>query len=124
MLLCGFWCGRAVSSRADCHEKNRTKTRDRIFERLERRDMLTAAPRLLGDVNTQPAGSVGLRGFPSEYVSVGEDVSFPLTTVAFGEELWKSDGTTDGTSRVKDISPGPMGTGLWQLTEHDSLLFF
>ena len=104
--------------------KKRMKTRHHRFERLEHRNMLAAAPRPLGDVNTQPAGSVGLRGRPSEYLDVGDEVFFSAYDSAFGEELWKSDGTTDGTSRVKDISPGPAGTNLWQLTEHGGFLFF
>jgi ELWxxDGT repeat protein len=34
-------------------------------------------------------------------------IFFQATTAKYGEELWKSDGTTRGTKLVKDIVPGP-----------------
>ena len=105
--------------------KSKLSTRRvRTLEMLEPRHMLAATPRLLGDVNAQPAGSVEPNGGSSSYVQVGDHIFFSAYDSAFGEELWKTDGTTDGTIRVKDISPGPAGTSLQQLTEHDGLLFF
>jgi ELWxxDGT repeat protein len=41
-----------------------------------------------------------------------------------GCELWKSDGTTAGTSMVKDIRPGTSGSYPYQLTVVGSTLFF
>ncbi|WP_460907478.1 hypothetical protein, partial [Spirosoma areae] len=37
---------------------------------------------------------------------------FPIYTSATGSELWRSDGTSGGTYLVKDINPGPGGSGL------------
>src|SRR5262249_4246891 len=39
-------------------------------------------------------------------------------------ELWKTDGTADGTVMVKDILPGDHSSGLHSLTNIDDTLFF
>jgi ELWxxDGT repeat protein len=41
-----------------------------------------------------------------------------------GEELWRSDGTLDGTVLVKDIAPGPASSWPRELTNVDGTLFF
>src|SRR5688500_2615490 len=41
---------------------------------------------------------------------------------AGGRELWKSDGTADGTVRVKDIRPGTAGSDPQQLANIGGLL--
>ncbi len=41
-----------------------------------------------------------------------------------GDELWISDGTAAGTRLVKDIRPGPAGSNLRRIGEHNGLLFF
>jgi ELWxxDGT repeat protein len=41
-----------------------------------------------------------------------------------GSELWKSDGTTEGTALVKDIRLGTNGSSLLQLTAVGNMLFF
>lgn len=46
------------------------------------------------------------------------------TTNADGAELWRSDGTADGTARVKDIRPGAASSGPSLLTAVGNLLFF
>ena len=38
---------------------------------------------------------------------VGDELYFDAFNASLGFELWKSDGTTDGTQLVKDIFPGP-----------------
>src|SRR5262245_19447609 len=42
----------------------------------------------------------------------------------FGDELWKTDGTPAGTVLVKDIVPGPQGSGPVSLTDVQGTLFF
>ena len=42
----------------------------------------------------------------------------------FGDESWKTDGTTGGTVLVKDIVPGPQGSGPQSLTDVSGTLFF
>lgn len=41
-----------------------------------------------------------------------------------GRELWRSDGTADGTRRVKDIRPGSAGSNPYALTAVGGRLYF
>lgn len=40
----------------------------------------------------------------------GDTLFYTAITESSGSELWKTDGTTAGTTRVKDINPGPGGS--------------
>ena len=64
-----------------------------------------------------PAGTRLLRGFlpplpdnpfapPDPLVSAGDRVFFGANDGTSGRELWESDGTSEGTRRVKDLAPG------------------
>lgn len=44
---------------------------------------------------------------PSSLVSDGSVAYVAITTAEYGKELWKTDGTANGTKIVKDILPGP-----------------
>src|SRR5215211_2340275 len=44
---------------------------------------------------------------PDSVLRTKKWIYFQASTVKYGEELWKSDGTTSGTKIVKDIVPGP-----------------
>lgn len=44
------------------------------------------------------------------FVAAGNKVFFKIHTTDHGNELWATDGTTQGTSMVKDITPGPTGS--------------
>src|ERR671920_892253 len=48
---------------------------------------------------------------PDSVLRTKKSIYFQATTVKYGEELWKSDGTTSGTKIVKDIVPGPGDSG-------------
>jgi ELWxxDGT repeat protein len=37
---------------------------------------------------------------------------FAATSATFGDELWITDGTREGTKLVKDIATGPGGSGM------------
>ncbi|MFK7736960.1 MAG: hypothetical protein AB8B50_13070, partial [Pirellulaceae bacterium] len=79
--------------------KLRTRAqRKRYFERLEDRRLLAAD--LLVDIDTSDSAIT-----PDEGVVVSDIAYFPYTDEA-GTELWRSDGTTAGTFRLADISPG------------------
>jgi ELWxxDGT repeat protein len=44
---------------------------------------------------------------PDSVLLTKKSIYFQATTVKYGDELWKSDGTERGTKLVKDIVPGP-----------------
>src|SRR5689334_6394770 len=76
---------------------------------------------LILDVNwlTLGAGSA-----PTSPVSAAGTTFFVANDGSSGAELWKTDGTSAGTLRVKDINPGPGGSAPALLTRHGSLLYF
>jgi ELWxxDGT repeat protein len=64
-----------------------------------------AAPaHLLKDVNTSLTLDSGSR--PEFLCRLGSITLFRAQTLDLGTELWRTDGTTPGTSLVKDINPG------------------
>src|SRR5262245_11617858 len=75
-----------------------------LVETLEDRCLLSAALAL--DINTEQAGGAD----PENLVNVNGTLFFTASTPRFGTELWKSDGTPEGTSMVKDINPGSAST--------------
>ncbi|NOK06672.1 MULTISPECIES: ELWxxDGT repeat protein [Myxococcus] len=77
------------------------------------RDLRTRAPE---PPTWGPPGSQ-----PAEFVKVGDTLFFTATEASSGLELWKSDGTPEGTQLVRDINPGPASsyiTGLTVVGEH------
>lgn len=69
------------------------------LERLEGRDLLTATPTMVANIN--PTGGSNA----SEFVDVGGILFFSAEGPSLGAELWKTDGTAAGTVMVKDINP-------------------
>ncbi len=84
------------------------------------------------------AGTVMLKDFPPGpsgftlllLTRVGGTLFFraeardPVTGADLGQELWKSDGTPEGTVLVKDINPGAGGSFANWLTDVNGTLFF
>src|SRR3954470_16131965 len=87
------------------------------IERLEPRTLLAAAT-LLRDIN--PGGDARF----NEPVAVGPAFFFSADDRAHGSELWKTDGTPEGTVLVEDIRPGPEGSIPRTLTAVNGTLFF
>ena len=54
----------------------------------------------------------------------GSQVFFAAENPQLGEELWMTDGTTEGTVLVKDINPGPDRSTPFQLTPVGDTLYF
>lgn len=60
----------------------------------------------------------------SEKTVIGDIMYMTVRLNAYGEELWKTDGTAEGTVIVKDIWPGPKSSNPKELTNVDGVLFF
>jgi ELWxxDGT repeat protein len=67
-----------------------------------------AAPRLVADLNTQPATdpAAGFGWGGRDALLDGDTVTFSAGDPAHGIELWRTDGTAAGTERLTDICPG------------------
>lgn len=72
---------------------------------------------LLKDINTQSY-------LLDRTVAIGNTIYFATLDPQTGAELWKSDGTADGTKIVKDIYPGPRGADPEFLINVNGTLFF
>src|SRR5690606_12515036 len=58
-----------------------------------------------------PAGpAFGTETFYFSFLPVGAELFFAADDGSTGVELWRSDGSSDGTQRVADIFPGPEGS--------------
>src|SRR5215208_484826 len=89
----------------------------RFGEELWRSNGTRSGTRLVRDIdpgplvikkmeNTETGSSA-----PDSVLRTKKWIYFQATTVKYGEELWKSDGTKSGTKVVKDIVPGPGDSG-------------
>lgn len=67
---------------------------------------------------------VGGDGYPQMLTNVNGTLYFRARDNTFGQELWKSDGTTAGTVRVKDLNPGMGCSCPVNLTQVNGLLYF
>ena len=74
-------------------------------------------PRMLRDINSQSEQQEAIQ-------SLHGIAYFKGWQRATGWELWRSDGTSDGTVLVKDLVPGPVGSRPSQLTVAGDTLFF
>ena len=84
------------------------------IEPLESRRLLALTASLLSDVNPGPDGSD-----PTQFVWVDNgqpQLIFTADDGTHGRELWRSDGTSLGTTLLADIRPGPAGSSPSQLT--------
>ena len=94
---------------------------------LWRSDGTAQGTTLVGDINPGsdsewPYGN----SWPSELTDVAGTLFFVANDGVHGYELWRSDGTADGTKMVRDILPGTAWTGSYpdQLTNIAGTLFF
>ena len=78
---------------------------------------------LVADIN--PPGGLGFgHSSPSSPVAVGGVLLFAANDGVTGRELWRSDGTAEGTDRVRDIVPGAVGSDPDELLAVDGTVYF
>jgi len=86
---------------------------------LEDRLNPAPVPFMLADINP-----LGLDSNPKNLTVVGSTLFFTATDGIHGIELWKSDGTTNGTILVKDIQTGYRSSYPSELTNVNGILYF
>ncbi len=75
---------------------------------------------LVADIRTGSAGSA----FGSDLVALTDRAVFQANDGIFGNELWVSTGTAQGTQRLTDIHPGAEGSDPGGLTRVGNLIYF
>ncbi|TPD66054.1 ELWxxDGT repeat protein [Flavobacterium microcysteis] len=91
-------------------------------EELWKSDGTSAGTIMLKDIN--PLAYSGLSNEDTEFVTFNNKVFFTAQNSIYDEELWSTDGTTNGTQLVKDIYPGSYGSSLSKLTLANNYLIF
>lgn len=81
---------------------------------------MALVPELVRDIN--PADQMGSQ--PFELTEVNGILFFSASDMVHGRELWRSDGTEEGTQRVLDILPGIESSFPRSLTNVDGTLYF
>ncbi len=91
---------------------------------LWKSDGTPAGTTLVKDIH--PGRNFGLVGDPEprRLTNVNGTLFFEADDSVSGKELWKSDGTLNGTTRVKDINPGALNSQPQYLTNFNGTLFF
>jgi ELWxxDGT repeat protein len=83
-----------------------------------------ASAYLLKDINSNPAQDSLVNG-ANEAVEVGNTVYFTNSDSTNGTELWKTDGTSAGTSLVRDVNlPSYDASSVYALTNFNNTLYF
>jgi ELWxxDGT repeat protein len=77
---------------------------------------------LVKDIHT--GLSLNRNSYPSRFIEVGGILFFTASDRVHGDELWRTDGTAEGTYLIVDGSPGPFAPEPSELTEFDGRLFF
>ena len=74
---------------------------------------------MLKDIRTGSSGS-----YPQNLTDINGTLFFIAQDATNGQELWKSDGTSAGTTMLKDIRTGSSSSYPQNLTDINGTLFF
>ena len=89
---------------------------------LWRTDGTANGTTLVKDIMPGPAQSA-LRG-KYDIFSTGTYLLLNIATAAAGYELWRSDGTANGTIQLKDINAGPLSSDAGSFVKYNNLVLF
>ncbi len=79
---------------------------------------------LVKDIRPGPEGAGSENTTRFKMTRVGDEVFFVADDGVHGRELWRTDGTTDGTHLVVDLVAGPQAAGYSDMIEFDGALYF
>jgi len=86
-------------------------------------DGTASGTKLLTDINQPAVGDSG-NSSPGNFADVNGTLFFTANDGTAGIELWKSNGTANGTALVKDIRPGATSASAAFLTEMNGSVYF
>lgn len=89
------------------------------LQRLEPRHLLAFSSNLFADIN-----QFGVSSIPDSLMEFNGELLFVANDGRTGSELWKSDGTAEGTRLIADINPGPAGSLPASMTRFGNELYF
>jgi ELWxxDGT repeat protein len=93
-------------------------------EELWKTDGTAAGTMMVKDIRPGSASGIDSEYSDSYLINVNGTLFFTAADGSHGVELWKSDGTAEGTVMVKDIYPGASGSSPVTLTNVNGTLFF
>lgn len=120
-MLPSFFRSRKSNTQRTNQDAGKREFRRLLVEQMEERRVMTADVALLLDINAT-ANTAG--SSPSNLLTIGSTTYFVATTPSAGSELWKTDGTANGTTLVKDIVLGPNGSSPSNLVNVNGTIFF
>jgi len=91
-------------------------------QELYRTDGTSAGTYLVRDIHQGNQGTAS--AFPAHFINYKNILYFQATNETFGTELWRSDGTNNGTWLVKDIHVGTANSNPAHFAVMDGLLYF
>jgi ELWxxDGT repeat protein len=100
------------------------ESRDPLHRGLWRSDGTAAGTRLLWEISAPLTNSAYFAYFDPQLTAAGGQLFFRSDDPVHGTELWKTDGTLEGTALVADIAPGRAPSRLAGLTAAGGKLYF
>jgi ELWxxDGT repeat protein len=95
-----------------------------VTPQARRSALAVGTPGLVRDLAPTPPPFEGDASHPRDFAQVGTMRFFVASDSLHGGELWKTDGTPEGTVLVVDTNPGVMNGGLGELTAAHGVLYF